>query len=124
MTSESLFASEFVPTQQRSGDKNVETKVAHGDGVAGARVPNGDVLVGDRGVEVGLDRGRLGTARFEHEPHRDAAEHGRQPDDVVGVRVGRDHDVQALDAERRELRRDLLLVRAAVDQDRRRRPAT
>jgi len=35
------------------------------DGIAGARVPDRHVLVVDRDVEVGLDRGRVGTARLD-----------------------------------------------------------
>ena len=35
---------------------------------------------------------------------------------MVGVGMRGDHDVQALDTERGELRRDLLLIRPTVDQ--------
>jgi hypothetical protein len=46
----------------------------------------------------------------------DASQHRRQTHDVVSVRVARHHQIQPLDAEGRELGRDLLLVGTAVDQ--------
>jgi hypothetical protein len=41
--------------------------------------------------------------RIEDQADRDACQHVRQPDDVVGVRVARHHDVEPLDAEGRQL---------------------
>ena len=98
------------------GRQHVQTEIADREGVPGARVSHRHVLVGDRDVEIGLDRRCVGATRLEHQTDRHSAQHGRQPDDVVGVGMRGHHDVQALDAQGREVRRDLLLVGPAVDE--------
>ena len=69
-------------------------------------------------VERGPVRRVVAAARLEQQADGEPREHRREPDDVVGVGVARDDQVQPLDPERRQLGRDLGGIGAAVDQDR------
>ncbi|MFN8234339.1 MAG: hypothetical protein U0V56_13015 [Actinomycetota bacterium] len=110
----SLLVSDSVPLQQRSGRQDVQPEATHGDALTGPRVA-------DQGSSS------IATSRsawiWEVSSHPAAAQarpgsgqHRRQPDDVIGMRMARHDDVEPLDPEGRQVRRDLLIVRAAVDQ--------
>ena len=119
ITIASLLVSDSVPVQHRSGDstssrRSPEPEVSPARGFRTST--SSSAIARSRSACSG--EGLVVAARLEQQPHRHAREHRRQPDDVVGVRMARDHDVEPLHPERRELGGDLVSLRSPVDEHR------
>ena len=99
--------------------EHVDVQITDRERVPRPGVHDVDPLVGDRSIEHHRERGGIGQPGSTTSPVGMRAMYCLQPDDVVGVGVAGHHDVEPLDAERRELRGESsTVVGTAVHGDR------
>ena len=105
------------PAPAAVGRQHLEAQRADGEDVARARVPDRDVLIGDRHVQVDLDlRTSPSTARLQDHADRDPCQHAGSPMMWSACGWLATTTSSRFTPTAASSGRDLLLVRSAVDQ--------